>query len=268
VLTGNYNSTAGVLGQAASTDSWLGFVFDLSGSYSTESERSLALEPPIFNYFEITLYRTNATANTGGEMFVFFVPEFVPLDYNNSRDPGQRNEWLIGYENADSFFTNADSLTIPIGGNSDKIDPTTIPVEWSNSTRINSEDIGDLNANWGRFQSYVRNSQWTGRVAFTVYLTVDSGITRFYSTEGTGTQPGMVASEHKFHSGQIGLPMRRRARVRHDPKSGFPGLSDEFIPDGYREGLMVLPDSWDPEDRTNMDFFPPPSEGVVDDEVP
>ena len=62
--------------------------------------------------------------------------------------------------------------------------------------------------------------------------------------------------------------LNRKARVRHDPKSGFPGLSDEFIDDGYREGMKVLPESWDPEDRTGQDFFPPPSEGVVDDEVP
>jgi hypothetical protein len=257
-------------GDAGETECWYGFVFDVSSLYSTESERGLALEPPIINYMELTLNRVGAAVSTAGEAYVFFVPSFTQIAYAaGASNPSRWSEWLIGYTNTASVFTGT-TLTIPIGDDDSIISslPTRSYFVAPSNTAVNGSDTGDLIANFGRFQGYVRNSQWDGTFALSVYLTVTGGDVQMWSSRGSGTVPGLNVTTHGFHSGQQGLPLRRRARVRHDPKSGFPGLSDEFIKDGYREGMMVLPESWDPEDRTGQDFYPPPSEGVVDDEVP
>ena len=60
--------------------------------------------------------------------------------------------------------------------------------------------------------------------------------------------------------------MRRRTRAVHDYTMGYPALSDEFVQDGYLEGIMVHRDSWDPEDP-DPTYNPSPMEGVVDDEI-
>jgi len=268
VTWGNFTSLVVHLGNLADTN-WFGMRFDLSTAWSAESERGLALEPPIFNTMDLTLTRTTTAANTTGEAWVFFVPEFSPIAFSGPiiYRPGERNEYLISYTNTTSIFTDDTSITLPIGVNVDKVNniPTNL-----NGDVINSSDTGDLNTNWGIFQSYLQNSQFDGVIALSIYLSTTGNQTRFHSLENIvgGSAPGLGTVEHKFHSGQIGAPMRKRCRVRHDPKSGFPGLSDEFVDDGYNEGMKVLPDSWDPEDRTGQDFYPPPNEGVVDDEVP
>jgi hypothetical protein len=272
---GQWAGATANLGDSGETEVWMGFVFDISSSYSTDSERSLALEPPIFNFMELVLTRVTSTANTSGVAYVTFVPEFSPDDYAStptSLRPTWRNEWVIGYTEDSDVFTNSASLTIPIGDKDEVITPPdsgyvnhTGPVA---NAVINPDDTGNLMVNFGRFQSYLQNSQSDGTFALSVYIAVVGGDVEFHSTEGTGTVPGLNATQHNFHTGVTGWPMDRRARVRHCPKSGFPGLSDEFIKDGYRQGMWVLPRSWDPEDRTNMDFHPSPTEGVVDDEIP
>jgi hypothetical protein len=223
---------------------------------------------------ELVLTRRVAGANTSGVAYVTFIPQFEPVNYfgSNTLEPGARSEWVIGYTADDDVFTNSTSITLPIGDKDQVITPPTRGYVWQfePTLPINPEDTGNLLQNFGRFQSYLQDAQTSGKFALSVYMEVVGGgsnAIQFHSTRGT-TAPGLSVVQHNYHSGVMGWPMDRRARVRHDPKSGFPGLSDEFIDDGYRQGLKVLPRSWDPEDRTNMDFFPPPSEGVIDDEVP
>jgi hypothetical protein len=254
---------------------WKGFIIDFSAAFNRDSERSLALEPPIISTLSITL--TTNSAPTAVTSAGYFVPEFDPDDYGiDDVRPGYRNEWILG---TTSEVGPSTSMTFDIGPQTGLRSSTTAiagsafgltfdPSVNIGAATINSDDTGDYNANWGRLQSYIQNSQWSGKVAITLLTIVPLGErVNFNSNEAASGAPVITVTENSFHSGQIGVPMRKRTRVRHDPKSGFPGLTDEFIKDGYREGMMVLPESWDPEDRTNMDFFPPPSEGVVDDEV-
>jgi len=84
--------------------------------------------------------------------------------------------------------------------------------------------------------------------------------------------PTLVMTETPFHTGMmVGEgDLKRRARAVHSYKSGFPYLSDEAIPDGHTDGIMVHPDDYDPIDPVaegRGDYIPSPSEGVVDDEV-
>jgi len=263
--------------------SWYGIVYDLSSLITTEGERDLPLEP--FRINSITVSHTTDVSRVGMVQVVYFVPEFEPDDYGiDELRPGYRGEWVIGYRNQTAGVTSPVGFTIDgqdgIVPNPIVNDAITFPAGHDNPTTnrgglpINAADTRNTAANWGRLQSYIQNSQWTGRLALTVYNIVDAASRgpSWPSVEGAlafvEDGPVTTAVHSSFHTGQIGAPMRKRCRVRHDPKSGFPGLSDEFVKDGYREGMMVLPDSWDPEDRTGQDFYPPPNEGVVDDEVP
>ena len=77
-----------------------------------------------------------------------------------------------------------------------------------------------------------------------------------------------AGNTHNWHAGAMGMPMRARGRVVHDYVSGQPYMSDEAVADGFRGGIMVHPDSFDPSDPTeDAPFTPPPGEGVVDDDV-
>jgi hypothetical protein len=100
----------------------------------------------------------------------------------------------------------------------------------------------------------------------------------FYIDTGAGAtgafmvSPTLTVVETPFHTGMMvgEEQLRRRARVVHSYKSGFPYLSDEAIPDGFTDGIMMHPDDFDPIDPVAQgrgDYVPSPLEGVVDDEV-
>ena len=260
-----WEGTTGFIGDATETFVWAGFIFDISSTYSTDGERGLPLEPPIFNYMELTLSRVSAVANTSGAGYVFFVPEFEPVNYRTGRKASQRDEWLIGYTN--SAFSNTTSVILPIGDKDDIILPIpdgTQPAETIDI--LNTNDQGILMNNFGRFQSYLQNAQSDGTFALSVYIEVVGGDVQFYSTRGSGTTPGLNVVEHGFHSGH-NTGILRDSRIRHCPRSGLPDHADKYIPDGYVEGLMVSPDWYEPEDRTGMDRIIPSEEGVIKDEA-
>jgi hypothetical protein len=48
----------------------------------------------------------------------------------------------------------------------------------------------------------------------------------------------------------------------------MPYLSDEAVMDGFIDNVKVKPSSFDPDDpKDHNPFIPPPSEGVVDDDL-
>jgi len=66
----------------------------------------------------------------------------------------------------------------------------------------------------------------------------------------------------------MGFPFDKRGRVVHDYITGQPYFSIEAIKDGYRDGIMVHPDNYDPDDPLDTDYYtPPPGEGSVDDDI-
>ena len=84
--------------------------------------------------------------------------------------------------------------------------------------------------------------------------------------------PTLVMTETPFHTGMMvgESELKRKARAVHSYKSGFPYLSDEAVPDGFTDGIMMHPDDYDPIDPVAQgrgDYVPSASESVVDDEV-
>ena len=110
------------------------------------------------------------------------------------------------------------------------------------------------------FNQLVNHPEWTGLLQFIVDPTLGASF-----TFSAATFAGYTV---RAHTGMVGAP-NRRARVVHDYITGLPYMSDEAVSDGFREGIMVHPDSFDPADPLDTDYFVPrPSEGLVEDEIP
>jgi hypothetical protein len=108
----------------------------------------------------------------------------------------------------------------------------------------------------------VNSPTWNGLFQFHLDLSLPDAITTVISAAT------FAGNTHAWHTGAVGMPLDRRARVVHDYVTGQTYLSDEAVPDGFRDGIMVHPDNFDPDDpRDTHPFTPPPGEGVVDDEV-
>jgi hypothetical protein len=123
---------------------------------------------------------------------------------------------------------------------------------------------------------YIQHPDFRGRVAFSISWFVSAGRIVVYPTEGAGGDltitPEFQARQVPFHTGMMvgESEVKRRARAVHSYKSGFPYLSDEAVPDGYTEGIMMHPDDYDPIDPVDQgrgDYVPSPDESVVDDEI-
>ena len=235
---------------------WFGFIIDLTGSYETESERGLALEPPIVSSLSLTL-NSLGTAGNSYIATVMFVPELNPADYAaGDLRPGYRDEWIIAETTSTVLTANT---TVDCGWQTGVISSGAQTTNSAGAT-INTSDTGDLVANWGRLQSYMQNSQWSGIIAISMYVEVSAGFA-FYAGP-----PSATVTQNTFHSGHVTNRLHR-GRIRHCPRSGLPGYANEFIDDGYIEGLKVSQDWYEPEDRSGTDIITPSEEGVIDDEA-
>ncbi len=106
----------------------------------------------------------------------------------------------------------------------------------------------------------VNSPTWSGLFQF--HMDANSAISM---TISSATFAGNAL---EWHTGATDFPLDRRARVVHDYITGQPYLSDEAVEDGFREGIMVHPDNYDPPDPLDTEIYtPPPGEGVIDDLV-
>jgi hypothetical protein len=77
-----------------------------------------------------------------------------------------------------------------------------------------------------------------------------------------------TGNTHRWHTGMMGAQMDLRGRAVHDHITGQPYMSTKAVADGYRDGIMVHPDNFDPADPLEENpWTPPPGEGEVDDEL-
>jgi hypothetical protein len=123
---------------------------------------------------------------------------------------------------------------------------------------------------------YIQHPNFRGKISLSLGWVFSVGRTIWYTTEGAGGDltiaPEFAARQTPFHTGMMvgESEIKRRARVVHSYKSGFPYLSDEAAPDGYTDGIMMHPDDFDPIDPVDQgrgDYVPSPDESVVDDEI-
>ncbi len=242
---------------SAST-TYMGLTFDFS--VTTESERSLLLAPriPFTNvtddlagtsetdrYWTLTLTTSNTSIPS----------QNFPLTGLFVAAPGL---WSSG--NLPSTLTNDIALTTIASSSS----------EWTlNGSTYDFVFQIDFNASFAVdgvttthvFAKLVNDPAWNGRLLFAVRGTPTS-TPQFVVTGATFS--GLT---NGWHTGAMDMP-NRRGRVVHDYITGAPYMSDEAVQDGFRDGIMIHPDNWDPDDPKDRDpWVPPPGEGVVEDEI-
>ena len=238
---GLWNDTDATLipgdGTTADANSWLGLILDFGDT--TESERSLRLDPPIRQLSNLILTESGATASDC-TLYLYFVNEFTPADYSDTALPGARGEAI------------ADNLV------------STVTMNGASGTTSATFSFANDTPN-GRLRSLMLNANWNGRLARSVQMFSNSsaGIA-FISTEGVGNSPTLTLEESNFHTGH-NKKFNVRGRARHCARSGLPANTVDLVEDGFTEGIHVLPEWWEPEDRMGLDIVIPDSEGEIDD---
>jgi hypothetical protein len=116
---------------------------------------------------------------------------------------------------------------------------------------------------------YYRAANWNGRMCFTSTITSipPSNIPVYYTQLETTTayRPTMSAYYADFNTGHDISGVGHRARAIHCGRSGLPAMSDQLVEDSWTEGLYVLADWAEPEDRAEILANIPDSEGTTDD---
>lgn len=237
-----------IVSSVGSPDTYTGLVF----TWGVELDAlGRPLGPPVLlAEMTLTLVTTPAFTSDPGETTIelYVVPEAAPDDYG-TETPTLRDELLVAAVVV-SLDEVPKSVVFELGtyeGDDDQ----------SETCATNLETMRTL---------YWSSSRWSGRAAFTV--TIPSGSFDWHfcsSTTPDGTAPVLTSVEESFHTGIDG-PLDK-GRNRLCPRLGTPLYAVDAVEDGYRKGLMVDPRAWDPEDRSQLDFHPPPKEGVIDDEL-
>lgn len=213
------------------------------------------IDPPRLVSQRLRLVTHNSVvADPGTEILeLWAVPEAAPGNYSDVLVPFTRSELLVAAANAQ--WAGA---------------PTT--VEFTLGTYLDAAhaNTATCTTNVKTLRTlYWSTSRWSGRIALSIQATLSAGTWTFDSAETPGgTPPALLSTECPFFTGVLGMPTNRRARVRRDAISGLPFMTDEAVESGYRKGLWVRPQSWDPPDPfEDRKFYPPPNESVPDDEV-
>jgi hypothetical protein len=263
VGTGIWNEAGGGLisGQAGVGGSavYLGLQFQL---YTLSADQGYPLSPPVFPEPRPFDFVTGAVAETSpfdlllssvpglnlnnGTLVIYMVPEVTPAEFSNVSPPGSRGEFV--------GFTNVLGSIIYVG---------------PDATRQTSTLLYSV------MKPYIQHPNFRGKIAFTCVWLASTGRVFWYSSRfglATGQPPELQTRQTSFNTGMMvgESELKRRARVVHSYKSGFPYLSDEAIPDGYTEEIMMHADDYDPIDPVDQgrgDYVPSPSENVVDDEI-
>ena len=248
-------------GNGGTDGGWLGLVFDFNAQgRTTEAGRGLPIVPPLVTLSSL-VFREFASigAVPAGFFAVYYLDELAPANYSTALLPGTRGETFVG------------TRPTLIGGGvfSRPITTLTFANPVAIITFLGLED----EAATGRANMYamMQNSNWSGRLALSInYLGNGAGRVpmTFRSGELTADIPTLNTTDTPFHTGHNVGGIGRQGRARHCARSGLPANTADLIPDGYLEGAYhVLPDWWEPEDRSDLDYNLPSTEGEVDDAI-
>ena len=222
--------------------SWIGLVFSWELSVNS---LGTVLDPPVFSptlTLELTTH-PNLVADPGAESVnIYAVPEVAPLNDSSALAPMARGELLVG-----------------VG-----------TFGWTGVGTVFTTFLGNTAATLANLETmrlrYWGSALWSGRMAFTLEAAGFASAIKFNGASAVGTAPTLTVVETAFHTGRVGEPFEGRSR--HCPRSGLPLRTDHAIEDGYRRGLWVRQQSWDPRDELEeRQYYPSPDEGTHDDEV-
>ena len=243
--------------------------FDFDFSISNDSEQGLSLAPRIpftaatldptgsgetADVWNLTISTTRTAWPTGlgsdaGPVVLssVFIPNPEDLDNDNPPTTG------FAYTIKSVAVTDTDNWVLNSNGSTFDL---TFDLDFT-TTYTNTTSGASIPA---ALLTTVNNSVWNGRLIF--FLTPST----FWSA--TISSISFTGKVHDWHTGQMGAKMGQRGRAVHGYITGQPYHSNEAVADGFRDGIMVHPDNWDPADPLDTDpFTPPPGESVVDDEV-
>jgi hypothetical protein len=253
----------GTLG-APSGASNIGLQFQM---HTLDADQGYSLNPPIIQEprpldivtgaaeettpFSLRLSTVPGLNLAAGTFVVHFVPEVNPAPFSTASPPFSRGE-----------LGNVAVGALVYGG----LDPTRQIIDLDFLTVTNA---------WNIMEPFIRHPNWRGRVAFSILWFAGTGRTSVYSSEGAPTlaeTPELQVRECPFHTGMMvgHEELQLKSRAVHSYKSGFPYLSNQAIPDGFTEGIMMHPDDYDPIDpvaQGHGDYVPSPKETEVDDDV-
>lgn len=231
---GVYIDGAIVVAVTNAPNNWLGIQLTMNLNY--DPTHGVPLAPTGFSAITINLTTVRLPAAfDAGTLTPYMVPEYTPAPYSNILLPGTRNEIACGT-----------ALAVAAGGGAGVIHTVTLDP--------------------AVMTPYIGHSTWRGVVSISLEWTNQVGVAgRVWSNAAPDTAY-FDTTEYGYNTGFQGNYRGRRARAVHDFKSGLPYMTDEAVPDGYLEGVMVHPDSWDPIDP-DPTYVPPPGEGLADDEV-
>ena len=248
-------------GNGGTAGGWLGLVFDFNAQgRTTEAGRGLPIVPPLVTLSSL-VFREFASigAVPAGFFAVYYLDELAPANYSTALLPGTRGETFVGTR-----------PTLIGGGTFNR--PTTTLTFANPVAIITVLDLEDEAAT-GRTNMYamMQNSNWSGRLALSInYLGNSAGRVgmAFKSGNAIFNIPTLNTIDTPFHTGHNVGGIGRQGRARHCARSGLPANTADLIPDGYLEGAYhVLPDWWEPEDRSDLDYNLPSTEGEVDDAI-
>jgi hypothetical protein len=228
-----------LLGVTTAPTNWIGLQFVVPLTF--DPTLGVPLGAPGFSGMTLSLWTVaGGFGFTAGTLTPYFVPESDPAPYSNALLPGGRNEIAGG------------TPLVMAGGEGAGIEQqitldTTVLTPW------------------------VGHSDWRGVVSVSLEWTGDPLGRAWAASEvgplgSPGQVPRLTTTEYGFNTGFHGNYRGRRGRAVHDFKSGLPYLTDEAVADGFLEGVMVHPDSYDPKDP-DPTYVPPSGEGTADDEV-
>ena len=240
---------------------WLGLVFDFNAQgRTTEAGRGLPIVPPLVTLSSLVFreFISIGLVHTG-HFLIHYLDELAPANYSTALLPGNRGETFVG------------TRPTLIGGGEFSRPTTTLT--FANPVAIITTMGLENEAATGRANMYamMQNSNWSGRLALSInYLGNGAGRIpmTFRSGELTVGIPTLNTIDTPFHTGHNVGGIGRQGRARHCARSGLPANTADLIPDGYLEGAYhVLPDWWEPEDRSGLDYNLPSTEGEVDDAI-
>ena len=243
----------------------IGFSFDFS--INNESERNLALAPQIpfttatddlagtgetATTWTLTLLTTVRDLDTVQDVSLYGIAAAAPSAWSDS-NLASANLAAVDTAYLIETVTGSSSTWVPVANDIHNL-------VWNFDFHTNyTQAVGGAviaRPQW----TTINNPLWNGLMQF-ILGPLSNGVMTF----GTITFAG---NTHRWHTGASGMPHDRRARVVHDYITNQTYMSDEAVADGYRHGIMVHPDNFDPVDPIEDNpFTPPPNEGVVDDDI-
>lgn len=254
VVLGTWNDTLDRLwGDPAVPAASIGIIFDYN--LSVDISRTLNFPTQI-----ILQPRGISAAQNDTVVAIGMVPQTAPGDYSTTVQPFSRNE-----ADADNIICAATGDFL--GGDQDWQDGVDFAFllgqTYANGVwTINPTYTRNLWRLWAR---YIRSSQWSGRIAYSIFQSPNRGPTWASSEFSTSAGPRIVSTQFQAHTGFQGV-REELGRAVFDGRSGLPAQAGELQEDKWTPGLYVRPEWWDDEDRSTEAELPD-TEGKVFDKV-